>query len=233
MEIINRDFASMMSSSKEKKSQECFLDVVGADVDGSFRDSLTYLQTSSVAEVSIGGQIGVKGGQTVQIAIRDENVLLNLDKTKLCFRVRYESAAARATENIPLNTLMLFRPTSCQLGSSLVWNCSQAEHYVQQRLLCRKPDEINARALCIPITPAQAEGYARADRIFTTRPLITVKQNLIQMTSRNNDATFMEFDVCIALSELFPEVRDTFSDGFVYIGNNQHLVMNLLMLPTS
>jgi len=65
MEIINRDFASMMSSSKDKKSQECFLDVVGADIDGSFRDSLTYLQTSSVAEVSIGGQIGVKGGQTV------------------------------------------------------------------------------------------------------------------------------------------------------------------------
>jgi hypothetical protein len=39
----------------EKQQSMCFSDLVGADVDGTFKDSLTYQQTASVAEVSIAG----------------------------------------------------------------------------------------------------------------------------------------------------------------------------------
>lgn len=42
MDTINRDFA-MLGMEKKTPKAECFLDVVGSDIDGSFRDSLTYL----------------------------------------------------------------------------------------------------------------------------------------------------------------------------------------------
>jgi hypothetical protein len=110
-----------------KKSEQCFLDVVGADVEGTFRDSLTYQQSSSVAEISIAGQT-ITGGN-LQIAFRDEGVLLNLDKTKICFQVKYTTTAARASENLPMNALQLFRPTSVSLGGSIVWNIAEGEHF--------------------------------------------------------------------------------------------------------
>ena len=41
MDTISRDMGALMRS--EKKTSECFLDVVGADIDGSYKDSLTYI----------------------------------------------------------------------------------------------------------------------------------------------------------------------------------------------
>ena len=38
------------------------------------------------------------------------------------------------------------------------------------------------------------------------------------------------FRCAIPLGYLFPEVRQTFQDGFVYIGNGQHLIMNLMIV---
>ena len=66
----------------------------------------------------------------IQIAFRDEGVLLSLDKTKLCFEVNYNTEAARASSNIPFNALYLFRPTSVQLGGSIVYNIAEGEHYI-------------------------------------------------------------------------------------------------------
>jgi hypothetical protein len=66
----------------------------------------------------------------IQIAFRDEGVLLSLDKTKLCFEVTYPLAAAGVSNNIPFNALYLFRPTSVQLGGSIVYNVAEGEHYI-------------------------------------------------------------------------------------------------------
>ena len=88
--------------------------------------------------------------------------------------------------------------------------------------------------MLLPITPtANTNDYARASITFKTRGLNTVKQLLIQSQSRNDDATFFEFDVVLSIADLFPELRDTFTDGFVYIGNGQHLVLNMILLPNS
>ena len=85
----------------------------------------------------------------------------------LCFKVAYTTEAKRASDNIPFNVLYLFRPTSVQLGGSLVWNCAEGEHYIQQRLLVQDKDQISAKkiGLHIPLgTESIATGdYSRAD----------------------------------------------------------------------
>ena len=106
-----RDMGQISLDKKTKDDVQCFLDIVGADVDGTFRDALTYQQSASVAEISIAGQTISSGN--IQLAFRDEGVLLNLDKTMVCFKVNYTTAAARVSDNIPFNVLYLFRPTSC------------------------------------------------------------------------------------------------------------------------
>jgi hypothetical protein len=55
MESIQRDMAGLRVGGYEKSQALCFTDIVGADIDGTFKDSLTYQQTASVAEVSIAG----------------------------------------------------------------------------------------------------------------------------------------------------------------------------------
>lgn len=37
-----RDMGAMSLAQKKDGDVQCFLDIVGADVDGTFRDSLTY-----------------------------------------------------------------------------------------------------------------------------------------------------------------------------------------------
>ena len=59
VEMAMRDMAALNLDKKRKAM--CFSDIIGSDLDGSFRDSLTYLQTSATSEISIGGQ-PVSGG---------------------------------------------------------------------------------------------------------------------------------------------------------------------------
>jgi len=56
MQSIMRDMGGISLDKKSKDDVSCFLDIVGSDVDGTFRDSLTYQQSASVAELSIAGQ---------------------------------------------------------------------------------------------------------------------------------------------------------------------------------
>ena len=129
--------------------------------------------------MSIAGQ-SVQSGN-IQIAFRDEGVLLNLDKTMLCFEVDYTVGNDRVSDNIPFNALYLFRPTSCQIGGSLVWNVAEGEHYIQQKLLLKDRDEISAKKiglhlpLCSEGVIADAKEYARATRAFKTRGLLARK----------------------------------------------------------
>lgn len=188
--------------SSKKDGPICFSDIVGADVDSSFKDSLTYQQSGSVAEISIAGQI-VNPGSSVQIAIRDEGVLLSLDKTKVCFTVTYDTAADRASNSIPPNQLYLFRPTSCSIGGSVVWNCAQAEHYIQQRLLCTSKSDLEKTGLGIhmPIgITTVAEEYKRGTRTYNASPVIAAKQNQIQMQSIGNGGTTVVLRCSISLS---------------------------------
>jgi hypothetical protein len=110
--------------------------------------------------LSIAGQ-SVQSGN-IQIAFRDEGVLLNLDKTMLCFEVTYATGALRVSDNIPFNALYLFRPTSCQIGGSLVWNVAEGEHYIQQKLLLKDRDEISAKKIGLHL-PLCSEGVVAGD----------------------------------------------------------------------
>ena len=65
----------------------------------------------------------------MQIAFRDEGVLLDIHKTCLQFKVAYNSVADRASNSLPYNCLYLFRPTSAQLGG-MTWNYADGEHYI-------------------------------------------------------------------------------------------------------
>jgi hypothetical protein len=131
--------------------------------------------------LSIAGQTVQSGN--IQIAFRDEGVLLNLDKTMLCFEVDYASADLRKTDSIPFNALYLFRPTSCQIGGSLVWNVAEGEHYIQQKLLLKDKDEISYKKLGLHL-PLGTEGVVagdlnREDCKVVVGSLITKKQSQI------------------------------------------------------
>ena len=99
----------------------------------------------------------------------------------LCFDVRYDTTANRVSDNIPFNALYLFRPTSCQLGGSLVWNVAEGEHYIQQKLLLKDKDEISYKkqGLHMPLGPEgiATADYTRGSPIVVTRNLITKKQS--------------------------------------------------------
>jgi hypothetical protein len=54
----------------------------------------------------------------MQLAFRDEGTLLNLDKTCVCFQVKYAGAGIGTTDGsnlgvLPNNILNLMRPVSC------------------------------------------------------------------------------------------------------------------------
>ena len=120
--------------------------------------------------------------------------------------------------------MALFRPTSVQIGS-LTWNYALKEHHNVQRLLCEKPDKlaVEAYGMHLPLQPITlpANGYSRAARtvLGPLTALITAKQDVIQQESVDNAGTTVVLDCAISISRLFPELMDSFPDGYIYVGN--------------
>jgi hypothetical protein len=56
----------------------------------------------------------------------------------------------------------------------MVWNVSEGEHYIQQKLLVKDKDEISAKKLGLHI-PLGSESIATADYARNTRAVVTRK----------------------------------------------------------
>ena len=62
---------------------DTFLELLGYDVDSSFKETMSYHVSAAVSELSIAGQTVAAGN--VQINIRDENVLLSVERSCIAF----------------------------------------------------------------------------------------------------------------------------------------------------
>ena len=94
-----------MSMMKPSTRAETFAELVGYDIDSSYREPLSYAVSAAVSELSIAGQTVASGN--VQINIRDENVLLSVDRSCIAF----DFTCGNGT--LPDNILQAFNPINC------------------------------------------------------------------------------------------------------------------------
>jgi hypothetical protein len=94
MDTVMRDLAQAKSAIKKTSSASTILECVGADLDEP-RRNISYFQTADVGTISVGGQ-SVKPGSSIQINMRDQGVLLYLDRTCLVFDLELPAAVVDA-----------------------------------------------------------------------------------------------------------------------------------------
>ncbi len=82
MEALTADLAQL---STEKKNSMSLLDVVGADIMGSYDRSLQTQIVSDTYHISLGGQDNVQPLSNLQINLNDDNALYYLKKSGILF----------------------------------------------------------------------------------------------------------------------------------------------------
>ena len=90
-----------MSVDTRDKAQN-LAELLGYDLDTSFKSPLQYIQSAVNSELSIAGKSDVKGGQTMVINIEDDMSVLCIKRTCVTFDITF----TRATP--PDNILALF-----------------------------------------------------------------------------------------------------------------------------
>ena len=51
--------------------------------------------------------------------------------------------------------------------------------------------------------------------------------------SVNSDAASIIFNCSVPIALLFPQLKDTFPDGKIYLGNGQNLVLNVMLVDVA
>lgn len=106
-----RDLANAKQSLKKNSQASTIMEAVGCDVDEAARN-ISYFQTADVGTISIGGQT-VTPGASLQINLRDQGVLLYLDRTCLVFDLVLPVALTEAFANtmgVVKNAMALIQP---------------------------------------------------------------------------------------------------------------------------
>ena len=82
MESLQMDM-NRMAIGGSPASSRTILEALGYDQDSSFDRPITTQIVSDTNHLSIGGRAGIKGGENIQIMIRDDNVVLDLGRSGL------------------------------------------------------------------------------------------------------------------------------------------------------
>jgi hypothetical protein len=150
MKASQYDLSKAMGQMKmtEKNKTGTFMEVLGADVDSSYKLPIQYFVSSSVAELSICGQSVTSGNMMVNI--RDDNVLLDICRSAVQFKVTIPA------NSIVENWLQLFQPINASIGQ-FQWSVADGGYLCQQRLYTTPKDQLRycARGLGLPLTEYQ------------------------------------------------------------------------------
>ena len=104
MQAIASDLERSLRMMKTDDSKaQTLSELMGYDVDSSYREPINYIQSASTSELSIAGKSDVTGGSTLTINITDDNVILCCRRTCVVFDL-----VLSATAIIPENALALF-----------------------------------------------------------------------------------------------------------------------------
>lgn len=79
-----RDARMLEKREPHQDHADTILDILGVDVNTKFSNHVMLYQTAATDTISTGGQSQVQPGATMQISIRDQDVLLYLDRTSVC-----------------------------------------------------------------------------------------------------------------------------------------------------
>ena len=92
-------------------SSRTILEALGYDQDSSFDRPITTQIVSDTNHLSIGGRV-ISPGENIQIMIRDDNVVLDLERSGLAFEFRVSKN--QYVDNI----LSIFQPIEWILGNT-------------------------------------------------------------------------------------------------------------------
>ena len=229
MQRAKEDLAQAMGS-KMNLSDKSILEILGYDTDSSFKEPQQVMISQSVQEISIGGQAGISSGN-LQIAIRDEGVLLDINKSCVAFDL-----TLGATTLLPDNICQAFQPINCQLGK-LSWavgdgqRCLQSYIHTKPKKFFKKIANglLMSTTRRIPMATQTGDISGNLDAAGVVGASASIieeiyKEKLIRTNIIKVGAS--KYRCLIPLSLLWPWLGETFKDGCVFLGMGQSLVAN-------